>query len=506
MTSDAQMALFQQREAAHCLLSNLPPLPAVVRYYDDFSDSYHELANLASYSWKVHFDGSTRTFDFNDVNSSLRDAVMCWCAFILADLSPVTAFKYLDQFKSIPSDLIVSVATCEPQNLRSIWNQLHAREVAYDAFGPTSNFLAFLCRFSIGRWNPTWLDLISQLPYPKRDKYASVRAGEVFLSFEEETAIIQHIDDVSARILARRSSISDDLLEGTAILLCSFQFAFRAKQIAMLEMRNVRIWNDGIEGNPAVHLTFTMIKQRNSKRVFPMIRRVKREWSPLFIELLERAKHKGMRGADHVFQRTPPQVSQTLTDLTESLLQHRRTLTELRHTAAQRLVDAGASEEELAAFMGHSDLDTGLIYFNSSRSQAERINQALGVSSTYQNVLKVAHGRFISSNDLAALKGDQQIAGVPNGFPIAGIGGCELGQPNCPNNPVMSCYGCNRFMPIASARIHLQVLEDLREVMKFFIASSHAERGSPALQLENTISKVQAVIDELGGQRHELES
>jgi hypothetical protein len=70
----------------------------------------------------------------------------------------------------------------------------------------------------------------------------------------------------------------------------------------------------------------------------------------------------------------------------------------------------------------------------------------------------------------------------------------------------MSCYGCSRFMPIASARIHLQVLEDLREVMKFFHASSYAERGSPALQLESTIAKVQAVIDELGGARNELVS
>jgi hypothetical protein len=70
----------------------------------------------------------------------------------------------------------------------------------------------------------------------------------------------------------------------------------------------------------------------------------------------------------------------------------------------------------------------------------------------------------------------------------------------------MSCYGCGRFMPVLSARIHMQVLEDLRQVMKFFYVSSHAERGSASLQLESTIAKVQAVIDELGGQRNELES
>jgi hypothetical protein len=499
------MSLFPHQATAHSLFDNLPPLPVVVRYYDDFSDSYHEIVNLKSRTWTVHLDGRTSTLDFSEVDGVLRDAVMRWCAFVLAELSPATALQYLDYLKSVPSDLIMSVATCSPHDLRTEWNKLHARELSYYAFAPISSFLAFLCDFSVGHWNSTWLDLISQLQYPKKDKYAGVRVGDVFLSIEEEAAIVQHINWVSESIVARPHTIPDEVLEGTAILVCSYQFAFRAKQIAMLEMRNIRIWNDGIEETPTVHLTFTMIKQRTSKRVFPMVRRVMRGWAPLFIELVERAKHNGMSGADHVFSRTPPQVSQTLADLTESL-GGRRATRALRHTAAQRFVDAGASEEELAAFMGHTDLNTGIIYFNSSRSQAERVNQALGISSTYQNVLKIAHGRFISSDELAGLKGDQQIAGVPHGMPIAGIGGCELGQPSCPNNPVMSCYGCSRFMPIATPRIHVQVLDDLRDVMKFFYASSHAERGSPALQLESTIAKVQAVIDELGGQRHELES
>ena len=271
MTSEARMSLFPHKDTAHSLFDNLPPLPAVVRYYDDFSDSYHEVKNLKSGFWDVHFNGGTSTLDFEQVDGALRDAAMCWCAFILADLSPVTAYKYLSEIKSIPSDLIVSVSTCSPHNLRSEWNKLYAREIGYGAFGPISNFLAYLCRFSIGNWDSTWLDLISQLPYPKTDKYAAVRVGDVFLSFEEEAAIVQHIDRISEGILSGTDSIPDDLLEGTAILVCSYLFAFRAKQIAMLEIRNIRTWNDGIDGTTAVHLTFTMIKQRSSKRVFPMV-------------------------------------------------------------------------------------------------------------------------------------------------------------------------------------------------------------------------------------------
>jgi hypothetical protein len=136
-----------------------------------------------------------------------------------------------------------------------------------------------------------------------------------------------------------------------------------------------------------------------------------------------------LTGADHVFQSTPAEVSKTLADMTEALLNGRRTVRELRHTAAQRFVDAGASEEELAAFMVHSDLNTGLVYFRSSVSQGERVNQALGVSAVYQRVVKIAHDRFISVKELTELKGDQQIAGVPHGVPIAGIGGARSGSP-----------------------------------------------------------------------------
>jgi hypothetical protein len=288
------------------------------------------------------------------------------------------------------------------------------------------------------------------------------------------------------------------------MLVFSYQFGLRPKQIAMLEIRNIRIWNDGLEDRPAVHLTFTMIKQRSEKRVFPMVRRVKREWSPVLIELLQRAEHKERAGTEHVFEGTPDTCGDVIAETLEFVLQRRRTTGDLRHTAAQRLVDAGASEEELAAFMGHTDLNTGLIYFRSSASQGERVNQALGISTVYQRVAQIAHDRFISTKELIELKGDQQIAGVPHGVPVAGIGGCTVGQPRCPYNPITSCYGCPKFMPVADAGVHKAVLEDLRGVMKFFYSSSRAERGSPAFQLEETISTVQAVLSELGEESNEL--
>jgi hypothetical protein len=92
------------------------------------------------------------------------------------------------------------------------------------------------------------------------------------------------------------------------------------------------------------------------------------------------------------------------------------------------------------------------VYFQTSANQAERVNKALGISPIYRQLAKIAHDRFISPKELADLKGEQQIAAVPHGIPISGIGGCSSGQPACLFNPVTSCYGMRDWQaPLDSA-------------------------------------------------------
>ena len=167
---------------------------------------------------------------------------------------------------------------------------------------------------------------------------------------------------------------------------------------------------------------------------------------------------------------------------------------------AQRMVDAGASQEEVAAALGHLGLYTALVYFRTSKNQAEQVNSALGISETYKMVAKIAADRFISDDELASLKGEQQIAGVPHGILIAGIGGCKTGQPSCPYNPVTACYGCPKFMPVRDIPLHEQVLKDFRGVVNDFKVAGAGDQESPAyLQLRRTITEVQSVINQLEG-------
>lgn len=479
-------------------ITGIPRLPSVVRYYDDFSDSYNELRDLETTDrWTIWYDGKSAALEFGCFDTSIKPLIKCWCAYSLGVLSPRTVHSYyLGVRKLDAKDIFVAVTTV-PHQIRSFWKRLHGRQVSYYSFESLQNLLAFCCRHGIARWTEGFTDLISQLELPKRDKYASVRSGDVFITTAEESAIVRYFDQCSNLVTIEPDKCSDGMLEEASALLCSYSFGPRPKQIALLKMRDIRVRNNSSESSPSAHLTFTMIKQRSEKRKYPMVRRVKKDWCPIIAEFHRRCHLRGLSGTDHIFQRTPYEVAKLIADLTERISGIRRTATELRHSAAQRLVDAGVSEEELAEFMGHTDLNTGLIYFRSSFSQAERVNRALGVSEVYRQVARIAHNRFISTDELMHLKGDQQIAGVPHGIPISGIGGCSSGQPNCPYNPVMSCYGCPKFMPVTTPDIHRRVLEDLREIFKMIYAASRAERGSPAFQLEKTIAEVQGVLAEL---------
>lgn len=111
---------------------------------------------------------------------------------------------------------------------------------------------------------------------------------------------------------------------------------------------------------------------------------------------------------------------------------------------------------------------------------------------------KIAQTKTIDKAMLFGLPSDQQIGGVPHGIPIAGIGGCGLGQSLCFKNPVLSCYTCSQFMPLGEPDIHEQVLEDLRPVVIDFAAASRNNQQSPAYaQLKSTLDAVRRVVEEL---------
>jgi len=485
--------------------ASLQPLPSVLRYYDEFNDTTRSIsAPTEENMFELFFHGRCLKVDFATRKPH--------CALILKhtlammfeqDISITTVASYFSKVHQLTDDNLAELIQSGPLEIGRLWSEWRARELDSGAYILAKHILHLLCTYRWNGWSHEYRTFLrTTLPLPAVDKYAAVRAGDVFLSADEEAAIVRHLDDTVTRLRADEH-IPYSALADAGMMLCAYQFAMRPVQIGILDERHVRIWHDGIDDDPTVHLTFHMAKQRASKHRIQLTRRVKREWVPIFVHLKSHLDKAKVAGSEKFFQVTSAlEVSRRISSLIRPLIgsDDRVTATDLRHTAAQRLVDAGASHEELAEYMGHAQINTGLIYYATSASHAERVNRALGASEVYRRVAKIAHDRFITPEELAVLKDEQQIAAVPHGVPISGIGGCKSGQPSCPYSPVASCYGCRKFMPVTDTGLHTKVLGDMREIVLFFERSSRADSKSPTyMQLQRTIGEIQIVIDELGG-------
>lgn len=493
------------REILRELCQLLPALPSVLRYYDEFDDAVRSIRNPAGLTvFEISAFGKKFSVDFARLGEESSVIFKHVFSYILAqDLAIISAVGYLSAAQHLKPADVAALVEAGPTKIGPVWKALRALELPSGTYICAKYVLQLLCALRLCGWSGEYQTYLKNaLPLPVKDKYAGVRSGDVFLSVDEEAILVRHLDDTVAKLAAfGEASVSHDEIVDTAMLLCSYQFGMRRSQIAMLTLGNVRIWSEDDDTTNSVHLTFHMAKQRSDNKRKSLLRRVKVEWTPLFVYIKSKLEAITADASAKFFSaQSTDEVGRRISALVRKLLEsdERGTLTDLRHTAAQRLVDAGASHEELAEFMGHSQVNTGLVYFATAASHAERVNRALGASEVYRRVAKIAHDRFISNEELSKLKGDQQIAGVPHGIPIAGIGGCSSGQPFCPYNPVTSCYGCRRFMPLQNREIHQQVLADMRQVVLFFDRSSRGDVHSPAyLQLQRTIAEIQNVIEEL---------
>lgn len=477
----------------------LPELPQVIRYYDEFDDTLRSIRNPSgSMSFAVHRDGRVINIHFDQQSEYLAALMKQVFLYLLSEnIAAATAAHYLHGGRHIDEQVAIRLLEAGPTGIRSVWATFLAQNLPKHTYACAKSLLKLLSKYRLRNWSESYSDVLSALPLPFNDKYAVVRSGDAFISTEDEAIIVRFFDEIVTRSI--NSCPVDEVIQDAAMLLCAYQFGMRPIQIAMLTWRDIRIRQELVSSPPTVHLTFRMAKQRRQSAMKPLLRRVKSEWTLLFVALDRLAKVRGQSLDDRAFGvQSANEASLRIASLLRSLIGGDASAFNLRHTAAQRLVDAGASQEELAEFLGHSDITTGLVYYETSMNQAERVNKALGISEIYQRVARIAHARFIGPDELAQLKESQQLGGAPHGVSIAGIGGCTSGQSACPYNPIMSCYGCRKFMPIHDLKMHENVLSDFRSVARFFHDKSRGDSVSPAyLQLQRTISEVQAVVDEL---------
>lgn len=476
----------------------LPRMPSIVRYRDVYASRTRAIRDPGAQArWMIYERGRAKCIDFLRFPTEVQLLMRHVLADAFTFYEPSTVINVYEALlrliDKLGAELLLHPLQTDLGGLREFWLGTILPELIGGRFPaqPMKCYLKFLCRNNISPYSFRDIGVVSSLPGPKKDLYASVRSNEVFLSNAEQLSIVNYLDDAAEA--ARKGQLSPQELRDCCILLAAFQYGKRPIQIASVRRDDVRVRNPAVGDDPIVHVRFGIVKRRDEKERLSVTVKIKREWAVLYARYCEsksaeRTNETGLA----LFGLNPQETSVTLSGRLRSIVGHARTATDLRHTAAQRLVDRGATHEELAKFMEHKSLRTGLVYYSESAVQASRLNKALGLSSLYSEVATIARNKRISASRLQRLSSDRQIGGVMHGIAIAGIGACEVGQSLCAKNPMFSCYGCRKFMPVRDPNVHRDVLDLLRSVVKSF--SDVSPDASALSQLTYTIAAVEELV------------
>lgn len=485
---DGLIAFIQQN------INRWPPLPVLARYYDDYAECYETLINIRTEDrWRTEIDGRVEYFDFRRIPEGARDLFKHWViSKISTGLKCRVVHAYLQRVVlwcsrySINKLLLVIISG--PDEIQHSWQSLViSTDIKKDTATAIKSLLSFISEKNLGAWHPSYMQRISALPTPKLDLYKRIKSGDCFISSKDQTSFVERID-ATVKVLNNNSS-KESLFEiqSYCMLVLCFQYGLRAGQIARISVSDVRCFDTG-----AVHISFPRTKQRKSH--LRAMRRIKREWCPLFTSYLQTRKPS----SDKLFHLKPNEVTRRIKDFTEDICGTPYTPGHFRHTASQRLVDAGASSVSVAEFLEHSTLNAGTVYYDTSANQAELINQALSISPIYSMIAEVARTKTITKRALGEAPSNTIVAGMPHGIPVSGIGKCTVGQPNCQKHPVFSCYNCRHFLALKDEEIHKRTLTDFRQVAREFYNAERISEVSPAfLQLKDTIAAVQRTLQDI---------
>jgi len=465
-----------------------PALPKSIRYWDDFEEKFHTIDDLEIEPWKVSFDGISARLTLPPLPQHQRLLLRAVTADLVVERSAKTAAAYVSALRSVDttllSDVIQSVAEDDPSTFSGKWTARYRSALQKGSARAIRYILHCACKWSYGTWRESDTALVRALPGYSTEKYKAAQDGSCFVPPVAQSQIVDFIDETARRARQRKTSPAE--LHLGAILALSFQYGLRRGQIARLRADDV-VRHD----EQTVHIRVRLLKQRGQARARTVVRSVQAGWTPIFLELLR----DPLGREEKFFGRTPKEISRVIENLADELTGTAYSASDFRHTAAQRLVDSGVSREEVTDFLGHSDHTAADVYFAASPKQADLVDAALGRSTIYGKIAEVARTKSISVIDLVSRPDDDQIAGIPHGIPISGIGACMAGQSLCQRNPVVACYTCHKFLAVEDPSVHQQVLSDLQGVVGQFDQPTRIARVSPAmLQLKTTLEAISALV------------
>lgn len=473
-----------------------PPCPSSFRVYDKYAHVEQTLS-LSELEWAVPVQGRVERFRFAEGEAGMLQRKLAMLT--QADSAPSTVTKFTRSLiKKWP--VYVELLELGPRLARGLWE---TKVLDVDTAKAGKTLLKLACKVGLGDWTASHLDLARSLDTrAKRGLQAQrgkLKRREKLLPVSTQADVVRVLDEAAAT-----EALSEKHVEGLAALALVFQHGMRPVQLLALRMEHLPPPNKDATGEIALVVSFHAGKKQTDDPS-EMLRQVKPEWVSLVNRLRLAAVHAGRA---RLFSCTSNEAlwAKVTKACKEFGLHIDFKAYGLRHTSVQSLADAGHDRKSIQGFLGHSNLNAATTYLRASRQQGQLVNKALGASKLYENIVALSKDSFISVRQLIDADEEQQVGGVVGGRLVAGIGICKTGQPSCRFNPVTSCYGCRRFMPVADSFAHQEAIAGMRDQVKVYLSDGTAENSPAFMQLAAAISGAQQALElakNIGRRGHE---
>jgi integrase len=436
----------------------LPVPPDRLVYLDEWDDSPRAIeASMTSAVWPLSWDTHDYTVEWHRIDDAVTQRLLrIYLAWQLRNRSPATACARartaIQFFSAHGAQWFHEAFTRSPLQWAHYWD-LHLRRSLTESDAHfVKSLLDFFRVFRFGTWRRCHAELVRSLTFPWSPEAAAALVGATVLTPDEEMKIIAALDKIGDAVSADLDVDETTLIEH-CLLCLSYTQGLRPVQMARLPHEDILIRMDE-DGKVIVQFIAHRAKKRRGVDRRPFMRSIPDRWAPPFVALrrrvLGRVALEGRRPtrSDKAIPRTLPQIGTFLADVLTRVVGRRRTATDLRHNAAARLADAGASIEDLMHFLGHSSRGTAQVYFEASAAHARITNRAVSGSAVLSAIGRTARTATIRRVRLSDAPPDRQVGGA------SGIGVCWCGILNCRFVPEVDCYQCVNFTPVDDVGVH----------------------------------------------------
>jgi len=461
-----------------------PEVNEPLRTHDVYSE-VTSLLGISQRSWSYYESGSLRQVMFSDGSEGQLQRKLAY--YTQKDKGPASLTRFLTTVVK-SWGLICDLLRQGPVGLKALWE---TRVSSIAEAVTAKSILIKACRLNLGQWRGEYEKVIQALDgknsVSKERQFARLRAREPMLPSITLAGVVAVLDEA-----AHEEDWDEEDLEGLCALASMYQHGMRPVQIITLPRSEVFISEDA-DGTTVAVLMFQTAKRGENRRNESLPRTVRPEWAPLFAKQYENAGNHGRnrffksitRGRILILARRSCRVRGRILEFSPG---------ELRHTSAQKLADAGHDRDSLRRFMGHAGPHTGAVYYENTAHAGEQLNRAIGASVLYKNLLDAAEIKWISVEELNRIPEEEQVGAVVGGRLIAGIGRCRRSQRRCKFDPVVSCYGCGKFMATLDLGVHEEAYEAIRAQVLEFTQDGGTPDEASLKQLEAPLAKVQQHI------------